>query len=432
MTVRESIDQSPISRQQIIVIGVCFFLNMIDGMDILAISFAAPVIAADWNITPQTLGLVFSAALVGMCLGAIFISPLADKIGRRKITLLSLVIISTGILATAFAQTITQLMLFRFIAGLGIGAILATLTSTVSEFSPNRNRNLSILFLHAGFPIGAMLTGILASMLLPDYGWRMLFSLAGTISLLAIPVVYFYLPESFDFLLSKQPVNALARVNLTLERMGHTALTSLPTLGSDNSKTGGIKALLTPLYRRATITIWTAFVMSYITIYFLLSWVVKLAVSSGLAIEDAIFAGITLNLGAFFGSVTLGYLSNGLGLARLISVFFILGAILTVIYGNIPLPVAGVLILLFVLMYFVQGAFTGLYAVVARLYPTEIRTTGVGWAIGVGRIGAIIGPTAAGLILGAGISINTTFVIFAIPVLIAAILVTKIDRKLLE
>jgi AAHS family 4-hydroxybenzoate transporter-like MFS transporter len=153
MNVRESIDQSPISRQQIIVIVVCFFLNTIDGIDILAISFAAPAIAADWNITPQALGLVFSAALVGMCLGGLFISPFSDRVGRRKMTLLSLAIISFGITATAFAQTIMQLMFFRLLAGLGIGSILASLTATVSEFSSNRHRNLAILFLHGAFQL---------------------------------------------------------------------------------------------------------------------------------------------------------------------------------------------------------------------------------------------------------------------------------------
>ena len=432
MNVRETIDQSPISRQQVVVIFVCFLVNIIDGIDILAISYAAPAIAADWNITPQALGLVFSAALVGMCLGAVLISPFSDRIGRRKMILLCLMIISVGIIATAFAQSVVQLMLFRLIAGLGIGSILASLISIVTEYSPNRHRNLAILFLHGGVPIGAILTGFVASILLPDYGWRVLFSFAGAISLLTIPIVYFLLPESLDFLLTRQPPNALARVNQTLVAMGHKALQVLPTLNIEDLKISGVRALLTPSYRQTTLTLWSTFVLSYASIYFLLSWVVKLAVSSGLALEDAISAGVALNLGAFLGSVTLGRLSGQIDLIRLISVFFFIGAILTVIYANVTLPVFGVLLVLFTLMYFVQGAFAGIYAVAARVYPTEIRTTGIGWAIGVGRIGAIIGPAAAGFILGAGVSINTTFVIFSIPLLITAVIVTKIDRQLLK
>ncbi|MFT5134622.1 MAG: AAHS family 4-hydroxybenzoate transporter-like MFS transporter, partial [Gammaproteobacteria bacterium] len=326
MSIRESIDQSPVSRQQTIVIFLCFYLNMIDGIDILAIAFAAPAIAADWNVTPQALGLVFSAALVGMGLGAVFIAPFSDRIGRRKMILLCLTIISIGIIASVFAQSITQLMFLRLFAGLGLGSLLPSLISIVSEFSPNRYRNLSILFLHAGVPIGAILTGFVASILLPDYGWRMLFSFAGAISLLAIPIVYFILPESLDFLLAKQPSNALLRVNRTLDRMGHKALLSLPTLDEDELKISGVKALLAPSYRQATVALWTALAMSYMSVYFLLSWVVKLAVSSGLAIEDAINAGIALNLGAFLGSVTLGYLSRRLGLGQIISLFFTVGA----------------------------------------------------------------------------------------------------------
>jgi len=432
MNVRESIDQSPISRQQVIVIFVCFLINIIDGIEILAISFAAPAIAADWDITPQALGIVFSAALAGMFLGAILISPLSDRIGRRKMILLCLTIISIGIIATAFAQSISQLIFFRLFAGLGIGAILASLISIVTEFSPNRHRNLAILFLHGGVPIGAILTGFVASILLPDYGWRVLFTFAGFISLLAIPMVYFLLPESLDFLLTRQPPNALQQVNRTLVALGHKTLERLPKLNKDDLKISGVKALLIPSYRQTTLTLWTAFVLSYATIYFLLSWVVKLAVSSGLVIEDAISAGVAMNLGAFLGSVTLGYLSRWLDLSRLISVFFFIGAILTIIYGNVTLPVFGVLILLFILMYFVQAAFAGIYAIAARVYPTEIRTTGIGWAIGIGRIGAVIGPAAAGFILSAGVSINITFVIFSIPLLITAMVITKIDKKLLE
>ena len=166
--------------------------------------------------------------------------------------------------------------------------------------------------------------------------------------------------------------------------------------------------------------------MAFGTLYFLLSWVVQLAIQSGLALENAIYAGVCLNLGGFAGGVSLGALSNRFGLTRIIAVFSVLGGLFGVVYGSANVSVALTLLLVFLLMFFVQGAFTGLYAVAARIYPTEIRTTGVGWAIGAGRIGAICGPLAAGLLIGAGASIGWTFAVFTLPLIITAVFVLKI------
>ncbi len=201
---------------------------------------------------------------------------------------------------------------------------------------------------------------------------------------------------------------------------------SLPEQPDTVASTGGIKALFSTELKTATLVLCLAFVMSFATLYFLLSWVVNLAVEAGLNIEDALYAGISLNLGAFFGGISLGYLSSKVGLRRIISIFLFSGAAMSVVYANFEASVAVILVLIFVLMYFVQGGFTGLYAVAARLYPTEIRTTGVGFAIGAGRIGAILGPVIAGFILGAGVSISWTFVIFGVPLVIAGIAISKL------
>jgi len=211
--------------------------------------------------------------------------------------------------------------------------------------------------------------------------------------------------------------------------MGHSPLDVLPEKTNSSKVSGGVRALFSPQLKTPTLILWTAFMMSFATLYFLLSWVVKLAVESGLSIENAMYAGITLNLGAVFVSLTLGFLSMRFGLKRVISCFFFFGCPMIVAYGNLNVSVFMVLILIFFLMYFVQGGFAGLYAVAARLYPTEIRTTGVGWAIGAGRVGAIIGPAAAGFMLGAGISIGWTFVIFAVPMLVAGVAISALSDK---
>ncbi len=425
--IRVLIDESKLTGLQLTVLGVCFFLNMLDGMDVLAISFAAPAIADEWSISPQSLGIVFSAALVGMTAGAIFLSPYTDVIGRRRMILASLVMISLGMLATSLANSVPALIALRFLAGLGIGSMLASMTSMVSEYAPDRFRNVFILVLHASYSIGAIIAGFVAAGLLPVVGWRPLFVVAGCASLVGIPIVWFLLPESLDFLTKKQPSGALKKVNAVLTRMGHATLEMLPSQESDGESSPGLSSIFAGEFRDRTIWLWLSFFMGFATLYFLLSWVVKLAIESGLALENAIYAGVCLNLGAFFGSVSLGFLSNRFGLTRVIGLFFIASAVFVVVYGSAGASVAMRLILVFMLMYFVQGAFTGLYAVAARIYPTEIRTTGIGWAIGAGRLGAIFGPIVAGLVLGAGVSISWTFAIYAVPMILAAFFVARIS-----
>ena len=426
------IDESPLSSLQIIVIGICFVLNMLDGMDVLAISFSATVLTEEWSITREELGFVFSAALVGMTIGAVFISPITDTIGRRKMIMISLVMITAGMIATTFADSVFSMGILRLLTGLGIGSILASSTSMVSEYSPDRLRNFNITLYHSGYPIGAIIIGLIATWLLPQYGWRPLFVLAGMTSLIMLPVVYFCLPESLDFLMTKRQPGTLEQVNKILQRMHMAPLDALPA-AEVKPATHGIKAFITRVMallekqrRLPTVMLWIAFMMSFATLYFLVSWVPVLARDSGLAVADALYAGVAMQLGAFVGTLVLGYISNRVGLRKVIYIYFFIAACIIVPYGFVKTSVAVVLILIFILMYFVQGSFAGLYIIAARLYPTEIRTTGVGWAIGAGRIGAIFGPSIAGLLLGAGLPISWTFVVFAIPMIVAGLTIINL------
>ena len=425
----KKIDESPLSSLQILVICICFILNMLDGMDVMAISYSAPVITGEWAVSPEVLGIVFSAALVGMTLGAVFISPLTDRIGRRNMILISLAMIGIGMIATSFARSVNELGALRLLTGLGIGSILASSTSMVSEYSPNRLRNFNITIYHSGYPIGAIITGLAATWILTAYGWRPLFVLIGVISLVMLPVVYFMLPESLDFLIARRRPGTLDKINSILRRMKIAPMDSLPAEAPQQSSASGVRALLQGDRKIPTVMLWMAFMMSFATLYFLFSWVVTLARDSGLAIEDALYAGIAQNLGAFAGTLTLGRLSNQVGLRKIIFIFFILAAAIIIPYGFVKTSVAIVLVLIFMLMFFVQGAFAGLYVVAARLYPTEIRTTGIGWAIGFGRIGAIFGPSIAGFLLGAGVTIGWTFVVYAIPMVIAGLIIINLHTR---
>jgi len=429
----KKIDESPLSSLQFAVIYICFILNMLDGMDVLAISFSATVLTQEWSITREALGFVFSAALVGMTIGAVFISPITDSIGRRKMIMISLVMITVGMIATSFANSVLSMGILRLLTGLGIGSILASSTSMVSEYSPNRLRNLNITIYHSGYPIGAIIIALIATWMLPHYGWRPLFVLAGIVSLIMLPVVYFRLPESLDFLVTKRKPGSLDQVNRILTRMNIEPYDALPPVEEDKAGSKGaqafhrrVMALLAGQRMLPTILLWIAFMMSFATLYFLVSWVPTLARDKGLAIEDALLAGVVQQLGAFIGTLYLGYISNSVGLRKIIFIYFLAAACFIIPYGFIKPSVAGILAMIFLIMYFVQGSFAGLYVIAARLYPTEIRTTGVGWAIGAGRLGAVLGPAVAGLLLGAGLSISWTFVVFAVPMVIAGLTIINL------
>lgn len=417
--IRSIIDSGPMRSTQLVVIALCFVLNMFDGMDVLAISFAAPVLASSWSIPPETLGLVFSAALVGMTLGALVLAPLADIFGRRSVIMTALAIIAVGMLTTAFTQSVFQISVMRFVTGLGVGALLASLATMTAEYSPTRHRNLAVTFVQAGYPVGGILSGLLANWLIPNFGWQSMFIAGGIITALALPVVAVFMPESLDFLAKKQPPRALERLNGVLKRMGHAPLKRLPESIDEPHGAARIGALLVAERRIPTVLLWLAFFITFGTLYFFLLWIPRLASAAGLPLDLAILASVVFNVGSVIGMVVLGYLSDRHGLKRLIIIWLLTATALMVAFGFLRDPPT-IMVVLALLGFTVQGGFIGLYPMAARMYPTLVRSTGVGWAIGIGRIGAIVAPVVAGVLMAQGVSMAGSFIIFAVPLLFAA------------
>jgi AAHS family 4-hydroxybenzoate transporter-like MFS transporter len=426
--VRSLIDRSRISPMQMVVFGICFLMNGIDGMDVLVISYAAPVLAEEWSIAPSALGVVFSAALLGMTCGAIFIAPYADRIGRRAIIIISVLLTGFAVLATSITQTIEALMVLRFISGLGIGAMLASVATIAAEFAPDRQRNLILVSILAGYPIGATIFGVIAADVIPALGWRAIFVTAGITTLATFPLVLFLLPESLTFLIRMRPANALAKINRIVGRMGHAHLDELPPAPREIASSN-VKGLFSADLSRSTIFLWLAFFMNFAALYFLISWIPKLSSAAGLPLDLAIYAGAAFNLGAVPGIALSGYLSQKLGLRRVITSFLLLAAVVMLLFGFAERS-STILLLFGLIGFFSEGGFVGLYAIAARLYPTELRTTGVGWAIGAGRTGAIAGPFVGGLLVAYGLSIGANFRWFAITLILAGIftMLIKSDR----
>jgi MFS transporter, AAHS family, 4-hydroxybenzoate transporter len=421
-------NNSKISALQFTTIAVCFLMNMLDGMDVMVVSYAAPAIGKEWAITPQAMGSVFSAGLLGMTIGTLFIAPLADIFGRRLIILCSALAMGLTVFSTFFAQSVEQLLFFRFISGLGIGSMLASTATLASEYAPIKTKDFWVSFVMSGYPIGAVLSGLAAAQIIPAYGWRAMFQTAGVVTLSTLPLIFVFLSESLDFLLKKQPVGALQKANNILQKMNQPTLTALPKRDILTVEKPSIGALLTPERRTSTLQLWLALFMAFGSLYFLTTWIPKLASSAGLSMELAIYAGTVFNLGAFVGILTQGFLSSRFGLRRTIFGFLVMTAILMAIFGFFT-GSALVLVLFGLIGFGIQGGFVGLYAVAARFYPTEIRSTGVGLAMSAGRIGGIVGPFLGGILIGSGLSMTANFMVFAVPTLLAGLATLMIQSN---
>ncbi len=427
MDIKTVIDHRNLSFLQYSTIFICFLMNMLDGMDVLIISYTAPSISKEWDISSETLGWVFSAGVLGMTVGAVFLPPKTDIIGRKPMILLSAVLMGASIFATSYAQSIMQLVLLRFVSGLGIGSMLASTPALASEYTPNKTKDFWVSLVISGYPMGAFLSGLVAASVIPVYGWRTMYQIAGLATAVTIPLIYFLLAESLDFLFKTRPKNALEKSNRILGKMGLEPLTYLPDVKLQASK-ASVSALFTAERKGATMGLWMAFFMSFVTLYFLTSWIPKLAASTGLSLELAIYAGTVFNMGSFAGILTQGYLSGKFGLRKVIGLFLIGSALLMMTFNAFS-GSALVLILFGFIGFAIQGGFVGLYSVAARIYPTEVRTTGIGWGIGAGRIGALVGPLLGGVLIGMDISMTLNFIIFAIPAIVAGIATFLIRSK---
>lgn len=422
------IDNSPMSTFQIIIVAICFILNMNDGIDVLVVSFSGSDISKEWTLSKTELGYTFSAGLVGMTLGAFFLAPLGDKLGRRKVFIMALCLITTGMLLVYLCNSYSQFLILRLITGLGIGGILPTMAATASEFSNNKNRDFNVGLVQAGWPVGAIFTGFFCAYAIPEFGWRFAFLFAGCISFLMLIGVLIYMTDSLEFLCKKQPANAQENINILLDKMGHESIAELPQKPYE-ATSKPISALFSPTYFNSTLKLWGAVFFGFLTLYTLMSWVPNIAKDAGLPFEMATYVGVALNAGAAIGTAVLGLVAGKFGLKKTVLGFMLCAFAIMLIYGNITLTTSLIFVLIFFIGIFVQGGFNGMYPTMSRVYDTEIRTTGVGFSVGVGRFGAILGPTLFGILSDSGISTATLFSLFSIPLLITGLCVSNLKSK---
>lgn len=397
------------------VMGWCALLLVFDGYDLFIYGVVLPVLMKEWNLTPLEAGALGSYALFGMMFGALVFGSLADRIGRKKGIALCFVLFSSFTVLNGLADTPTEFGLCRFVAGLGIGGLMPNVVALMNEYAPKRLRSTLVAVMFSGYSLGGMLSAGVGIYMLPRFGWEAMF-FAALLPLLLLPLILWYLPESVGFLLRQGRVD---KARAILQRIDPQAgIGEHDTLVLNDEKAQGTPVL--ELFREGrglrTLMIWVAFFCCLLMVYALSSWLPKLMANAGYSLGSSLSFLLVLNFGAIAG----GWLGDRYNLPKVVVAFFLVAAVSISLLGfNSPTPVLYLLI-------GIAGATTIgtqilLYATAAQFYGLAFRSTGLGWASGIGRNGAIVGPLLGGALLGISLPLPLNFMAFAIPGAIAAL-----------
>lgn len=427
--INEWMDQKSMTGFQWAVIALCFLINMLDGFDVLVMAFTAASVASHWSLNGIQLGYLLSAGLVGMALGSLFIAPWADRYGRRPLIMLCIAIAGCGMLASAYAQSPVRLGALRLLTGLGIGGILASSYVIAGEYASKRWRGLAISLQATAYALGATIGGLIAARIIPQWGWQSVFFYGGITTLATLPILWVWLPESLDFLLGRQPAGALRRINALLRKVALPEIAALPQAG-DARRTASrarFASLFAPGLLHSTLLVWCAFFLVMFGFYFVMSWTPKLLVSAGLSNEQGITGGVLLNVGGIVGTSLIGLLAARYRLSRILMVYMLANFGLMYAFvgllGNLGLAF-GIALLIGV---FVNGCVAGLYALTPSIYGATQRVTGLGWAIGIGRTGAIASPLVAGRLIDAQWQPAQLFGLFGAAFVLAALAIALLQ-----
>ena len=434
--IRQAVAQGPLTSFQALAIALCIALNMLDGFDILAMSFSASGVKAAWNLPNSELGELFSAGLVGMAAGSLLLAPCADVFGRRRIILVSVLIAGAGMLGSVAARGFGELLALRALTGVGIGGTIASVAVVVSEYAPDRWRSAALAAYSTGYPVGATLGGALTALAIPRFGWRSAFAIGGVMTLALLVVAWRALPESLDFLLARRPPGALGRLNELLVRMRLPELGVLPEFGvlpgspaSSGARPAETRAPLRWLLTPTTFLVWVTFFCTMAAFYFFVSWTPRLLNAAGLSATAGLTAGVLLNLGGIVGCGGFAVVAARADARRLLIGSLIASALLIAAFGAVVHRLELALWTALLLGVLSNAAMAGLYAVGPPLYPTAVRATGMGCAIGIGRLGAILAPFASGALLDRGWEAQQLYGLFSGPFAIAAMAMLLVGSR---
>ncbi len=421
-TLDQKMDELALGRRHLWIMTLCFLVVLFDGYDGGALAFAAPGLMADLRFDPKTLGPVFSAHLVGMVFGSSLFGLAADRFGRRPAIIISTLIFGTFTIATGLATTFWPLMIFRLVTGLGLGGAVSNAVAVSSEFSPGRSRATVVSVVYSAFPLGSVLGGYLAVWLIKDFGWRSVFLVGGGVTLPLLVLVTTSFPESVRFLREAgAPRDKIARVFQKLGLPQDTEVGVDPNEHAAAERPSPVRSLFVAGRWKPTLLLWLTFFVNQLVVYFLFMWMPVILKTWGLSASTGIVASATQSLGGVFGAFCLARLIDRRGASPVLLVSYLAAFVLAGAIGSVASSGAMVLIAVVAACgFFLNGSNVNLAAVATDLYPTASRSTGVGWAMGIGKAGGIAGSLVGGVLLQTHIGLPILYPIAALPLLLAS------------
>lgn len=414
------IEARPVGRRQVHLLLMCAAVLFTDGFDTQAIGYVAPALAREWQLGRGALGSVFSAGLFGLLLGSLVFSPIADRIGRKQIVIGSTIAFGLLTLATTLAPDVVTLTVLRFLTGLGLGGAMPNAVALTAEVSPHRRRATMVMAMFCGFSLGAAVGGLIAAAMIPALGWRSVFVLGGVAPLLLGVYLMRALPESARFLALKGSENArVSRIVAWLFPNDVPPAGTRYTVAEEAAHGIPVRELFTEGRTRFTLLLWTVFFMSLVDLYFLSNWLPTVLSDLGASVSAASVIGSMLQVGGLVGTFALGRVIDRFSF-RALAVTYLMAAVAIAAVGLAHQSVPGVTAAIFAAGFCIVGGQIAANGLASGSYPTAARATGVGWALGIGRVGSIVGPALGGLLLSLHWSTEGLFGVATIPALGAA------------
>jgi len=429
------VDDRPVSPFQYGVVTLCGLIMFIDGFDTQAISYLAPHIAREWGLSQALLGPIFSAALAGLMVGYLALAPLSDRFGHKRLLVVATVSFAVCTLAVVWSTGLTELVVLRFLTGLGLGAAAPSAIALTGEFSPKRLRATFVLAIYCGFSLGFVVAGLAAGALVPAHGWRSLFWVGAIVPLLLVPALVRLLPESPGYLIRRGADPA--RIHRVLHRIDRTLpaaelarfeLTGEP--GSDGTARAALRSLVGRGWLLGTVLLWVVFAINLAEFYALQSWLPSILTGLHYPLATVVTATTLTTVGGIVAAFVTGPAMDRLGAYGTVAIVYLAGFGFVALTGvALGAPLWLLLTANFLAGVCVSGGQKSVIALAAVFYPAEVRSHGVGWALGVGRLGGIAGPLLVGAALGAGWPVASVFYAMAVPMLVAGLLVLLLGRR---
>ena len=416
-------DSASITVFQATIIGLCAATAMIDGMDTQAIGLVAPAIAADWHVPAPAFGPVFGSSLFSGLIGALLVGQAGDRFGRKPVLFFSVLTFALGSLATPLTHSISGLLIVRLVTGFGLGGALPIIISITSEFAPKRLRLNIVALMYCGFPLGSVLGGVLAAQLIPKFGWASLFYIGGIIPVILLPAFAFVMPESVSFLAATGKTNEAESLS---KRLGLQADQLVDQVNASDRATA--RRLFAEGRAMGTLLLWLMLFLSLLLTVFMVNWLPLVARGAGLGIKSAVLGVAALNLGGIVGCFSIGWISKRIRSILPIALAYALGGAAIGLIGFVVQSGQTLLGVAFIAGFLTVGAQMCAVALSASYYDSSLRSTGVGWALGVGRIGAIIGPVIGGILIAQHVPTSSLFLLAGMVSLGASAAVFAIAR----